>query len=132
MCSVCRKLENVIIVINNSLYPCGYFLFKKHHLIESHKDCPISELTCQHCCCKMDNDTEILILHSKSCARAIRLDKSYFYVCLFCKYHTYCSDHMRSHIRSHTGDRPFACPFCQYTCSRKGHLKSHMNIKHGP
>ncbi|ROT84501.1 Zinc finger and SCAN domain-containing protein 5B [Penaeus vannamei] len=45
--------------------------------------------------------------------------------CPYCVYSTARKDHLKKHIRVHTGEKPFACAHCPYRSSQKYNLKSH-------
>lgn len=49
--------------------------------------------------------------------------------CSFCPYSTHRSSHMKRHLMTHTGERPFKCTVCDYRCNQKENLKKHM-FKH--
>lgn len=85
--------------------------------------------SCQYCGHTVKNeDTELLLLHSKQCTMARRQDKSFSYVCLFCEFHCYDSARMRRHIRTHIGDKPYKCPYCPHSSSQN--INFHIRIKH--
>ena len=46
--------------------------------------------------------------------------------CSLCSYKTTNSSHMRLHIRTHSGDKPFACHLCPHRCNQKSNLQSHL------
>ncbi|KAF7691395.1 zinc finger protein 516 isoform X1 [Silurus meridionalis] len=52
------------------------------------------------------------------------------YICHVCGKNFSQPSHYRTHMRSHTGERPFQCQYCPYSASQKGNLKTHVQTVH--
>ena len=50
--------------------------------------------------------------------------------CPHCPYSTKRVQHLRYHIRTHTGDKPYSCKKCGQRFSRSSHCSRHMRRKH--
>ncbi|KAI5743085.1 hypothetical protein M8J77_014366 [Diaphorina citri] len=84
---------------------------------------------CQYCGDAITKNTSILLGHCRSCEGVLRLDKSYYYVCYICPYHTALYSNMKRHISAHCGDKFLKCSQCSYACSNYTHMKRH-SLKH--
>lgn len=49
------------------------------------------------------------------------------YECNICDYKAAYACDLKTHIRKHTGDKPFKCNMCDYESARASHLKTHMS-----
>ncbi|XP_064092835.1 zinc finger and BTB domain-containing protein 14-like isoform X44 [Macrobrachium nipponense] len=47
------------------------------------------------------------------------------HTCPFCPYSSAIKTNMDSHVRIHTGEKPFACRYCSYRSSQRSNLKAH-------
>lgn len=64
--------------------------------------------------------------HCASCPLMARPDPSYTFVCVACNHHTSERRYMRSHLKTHEGEKPFQCHYCSYSARRKAHLEDHV------
>ena len=76
--------------------------------------------------------------------KIIKFDRSFFHLlqnepivlgphnfaCPFCSKIMKVKRDMQRHIRTHTGEKPFACTMCNYKCAVKCSLVSHIARNH--
>ncbi|XP_039297032.1 zinc finger protein 432-like isoform X3 [Nilaparvata lugens] len=81
-----------------------------------------SELTKCQLCDEAFSSTRELNLHC-------RIHTAGKHACKFCNYKTKWKSQLITHLRTHTGERPFSCDLCDYKATQKSnlikHLKSH-------
>lgn len=51
--------------------------------------------------------------------------------CPYCSYITPRKDHMKEHIRTHTGEKPFSCPHCPYRTAKNSDIHRHIQTHTG-
>ncbi|XP_045583254.1 transcription activator GAGA isoform X2 [Procambarus clarkii] len=50
--------------------------------------------------------------------------------CPFCEKLFIYPAKLASHVRTHTGEKPYACPYCPYRATQQGNLNRHVKIRH--
>lgn len=53
------------------------------------------------------------------------------HVCHFCGYSFVRPSQLATHIRVHTGEKPFRCDMCSYSAAQKGNMRRHILLVHG-
>ena len=60
--------------------------------------------------------------------REARAKSQKMHTCDECGYTTLRADAMELHVRTHTGEKPFACPECPHRSTQQGAMNSHLKV----
>ena len=71
-------------------------------------------------------NTEHFSTNSRSALEPPNSIKSH--VCEICGYGSVLKDHLRRHLRIHTGERPFKCELCPYSTNQQNNLTRHERV----
>ncbi|KAK3868616.1 hypothetical protein Pcinc_026003 [Petrolisthes cinctipes] len=52
------------------------------------------------------------------------------FACTLCPYQACQLSTLTSHMRTHTGEKPFQCPFCSHRARQRGSLNKHIKVVH--
>ena len=52
------------------------------------------------------------------------------YACFYCSFRTTQKVALKEHIYTHTGEKPHMCPYCDFKCAKKCNLNSHIRRHH--
>lgn len=119
---------------NTKLFSIVYYIKVNYFCSSNYLASLISDVSmyykCFHCNRLLKGPETNLMFHCEHCPKVPRPNSKFRYVCFICDYHSYQKQHMRIHIRRHTGEKPHACSKCDYKCTKSSDLTRHFKSLH--
>ncbi|XP_070574978.1 uncharacterized protein [Ptychodera flava] len=84
----------------------------------------------QSSCLRLDSHYTFERSQYESDLKLSREKDTGMYRCYFCDKNFHQPFHLKIHIRTHTGDRPYSCNYCTYSGTQVASIRSHLKSKH--
>lgn len=85
--------------------------------------------SCKHCKAFTTYNITEIIYHGKTCTYMLRPNLYKFkYVCYECNFGAYQIAHLKRHIYTHTGEKPYNCLYCAYSSTHKYNIQKHVKV----
>ncbi|KAI5721720.1 hypothetical protein M8J77_024788 [Diaphorina citri] len=85
--------------------------------------------SCKHCKAYTTYNITEIIYHGKTCTYMLRPNLYKFkYVCYECNFGAYQIAHLKRHIYTHTGEKPYNCMYCSYSSTHKYNIQKHIKV----
>ncbi|KAL1451439.1 hypothetical protein WDU94_005815 [Cyamophila willieti] len=112
----------------NCIY-CTYSSTHKYNIQKHLNEKHVPRYSCKHCKAYSTYNITEIIYHGKTCSFMLRPNLYKFkYVCYECNFGAYQIAHLKRHIYTHTGEKPYNCLYCSYSSTHKYNIQKHMKV----